>query len=196
MAIAAILVATIAMTPTNAFADTQLGTWISGEYLAFRSPNNASGYIHWNGSGSVDTLYGLRVTPDGGFASGYCLDSIFDWGTSAGEVDHFDARRVRTCNSSVSYTGTSYDNTSGSVLEGMQKAGVCYGPNNNNNTSASQCSNDTRAFSTVLRFFSSIDNKWHGPNPSLPNLCTKSWVIDSAGTLHSSSGGDPQDCGN
>jgi len=171
---AAVLVLVV-LSPRGAWAS-ETGTVFYGDTVIFKGPNSAFGYLHWKAD--VDQIQGIKVVPDLGFGtSGWCLDSIFDWKTSDGE--HWDSRRVRTCNGGVTVLRSRDDTNAYRSLTQMQKAGVCYGPDQATNTQSAYCSEDSRRLKSVVR----LPGSESGPNPVLPNYCTMSWRVEAASSL-------------
>lgn len=78
----------------------------------------------WNGNTDTAAIsVNLTMTP----ASGYCLDSWFDWRTPEFQ-SHYDARGVRVCRANASHASGTI--TEPRNMREMQKAGGAYGPNN------------------------------------------------------------------
>jgi hypothetical protein len=85
--------------------------------------NHKIAYQAWSSSGNNGSVNpAMWQVP----ASGYCLDSWFDWLTPEGS-SHFDARGSRTCDANTqSYQAF----TESYNVNGMQKAGGAYGLDN------------------------------------------------------------------
>jgi hypothetical protein len=93
---------------------------------------SGSGYFDWRAS---DRFLHVRSGPQG-LGANQCTDSIFDWTRSMG---HYDARTVRSCRS-YAWHSTEFYESSGLGLQGMQKAGYCYGSYNYSGGSSTSCS--------------------------------------------------------
>jgi len=134
----------------------------------------------WNGNSNTAAVSAdLSMTP----ASGYCLDSWFDWRTPEGR-SHYDARGVRVCRANASH-GSGTITESNSVGE-MQKAGGAYGPNNA--TTSYQYTNAPTADSG--QSVASINVVMTTSN------CTVAWwKKDSSGGISSWGGGSPTSAG-
>ncbi|MEV6967590.1 hypothetical protein AB0M47_21045 [Hamadaea sp. NPDC051192] len=165
-------VALVFATPGAAHA---IESW--GSRTEYKGPTSGSyGKQTWDAG--LDYLYG-QVYAGGTLASGWCLDSLFDWKVSSG---HHDARAWRTCRSTASIDSEVID--SASTIQGLQKAGTCYGPDQQTNTSASQCVNATGFLITVVNSI----------NVAFPNNCAYHKTRNVDNTVISFSGGNPLSC--
>lgn len=166
---------TVGVTAGSALADCHTTRYASGSGTMNKGPAGGYGAASWN----VSTR-SIRTTADGrSLASGYCVTAAFDWATVSG---HFDARMARDCDpGSGSMLDTQVDsNTGGRTLRGMQKWGVCYGPNNTGTgctTSSMSVSGCT--ISTMNFVFGTGNNT------------TRQWRRNSNGTYFYDDGGNP-----
>jgi hypothetical protein len=143
----------------------------------------ASGYLNIGPSGSwgfaewYTSSNNLRlIAQPTSVASGYCLDSWFDWGTEGGVGGHYDARVARSCRGG--YQRDSGLNTEAHNVTGVNRRAACYGPNN---ATTGNCRIGTGNVADV--------------QPNLPNTCTRSWRLTSGGSYFIDSGGNPRACG-
>ena len=117
--------------------------------------------------------------------SGTCVDTWFDWATSAG---HYDARVVRVC---LDYAAR-YSNGGAGITEpstprrllGIQKAAGCY---------------YDRASQSLVRCYQSSKNTSgcaikNSRVAVLPGKCARAWGINASGQSFYYDGGDPWLC--
>lgn len=143
---------------------------------------NHTGVFIWNESNDSLSLTSAPAT----LPSGYCADAIFDWARDDYNPltsDHHDARIVRSCRSNSTHNVQIASDTGGS-LRGMQKAGLCVGPDQNV-IDAGTCANASGADQSV---------KYAGINDSLPNNCVRAWKKFANGTTAYYSGGSSTSC--
>jgi len=137
----------------------------SGSATVTQGPAGSSGTVTWNASTRTVTI----TTVAGTLASGQCVTTWWDWLTSSG---HYDARAVRVCRSGQQRTQTwSGEN---SRVVGLQKLGVCYGPDNQKGS----CKTGPGAVSA-------------SGSPGFCNFTTGSSTLKSNGSVLSCSGGSP-----
>lgn len=146
----------------------------SGSRSQTRSPGG-TGLQSWGYSTRSVSL----AAQAGRLAQHYCLDSWFDWTSSAG---HFDARVVRNCRSGITHNASWREGLSAQVT-GMQKAATCYSVANSP-LLASECTNATGASIGVAG----------NVQPSLPNYCTGASVRNANNTISVYSGGTSTSC--
>ena len=87
----------------------------------------ASGYYYWDNDENKIQLLARPTT----LPSGWCYDTKFDWGRFG---LHYDARVARSCRSNT--VRNTQISTEGWNVSGVNKAGVCYGPNQATNSGA------------------------------------------------------------
>ena len=137
----------------------------SGSLTVAQGPAGSSGTVTWDAATKTVTI----TTVAGTLASGQCVTTWWDWLTSGG---HYDARAVRVCRSGQQRTRTW--SGEGSRVVGLQKMGVCYGPDNRTGS----CKAGPGAVSA-------------SGSPSFCNFTTASLTLKSNGSTLSCSGGSP-----
>lgn len=167
-AILLVFVTSVAVVGTGSAAYADANT--TEEYLD--ATNSKIAYQGWSSSGNNGSVTAqMWQTP----ASGYCMDSWFDWKTPEGH-SHFDGRGDRTCDANTqiydSFT-ESYD------MNGMQKAGGAYGPDN------LTTNHQYVDWPSALVSISTIDVRMISTN------CSIRWTKRKGGSTTFSSGGDP-----
>ncbi len=147
----------------------------SGSGYIYRAPGSSYGYYQYNNVNSASTTYRVMSDPTT-MTSGYCYDLWLDHTNATG--GHYDARNARTCRSGgLRDSGSQNDSLAGN---GLNKLGVCYGPNNSTNSPLSNCERVTGSMSAVAT--------------SLPSNCSRAWVETSSGSLVYYSGGNSYSC--
>jgi hypothetical protein len=138
----------------------------SGTATISHGPAASSGTVTWDAPTKTVTI----TTVTGTLPSGQCVTTWWDWYTNGG--GHYDARAIRVCRSNEVLERT----WSGERdrVTGLQKLGVCYGPNNR----TGDCRTDPRSAPITVR-------------ASFCNFTTGSYTLRSNGSVQSCDGGDP-----
>lgn len=147
----------------------------SGSGYIYRAPGSSYGYYQYNNVSTVLTTMRILSNP-ATLASGYCYDMWLDHTNSTG--GHYDGRVARSCRSLTQRDSGSTNE--GGALNGLNKLGVCYGPNNSTNNPTSNCKMNVGSMAAV--------------NTALPNACARSWIVSASGVATYSSGGNVYSC--
>lgn len=145
----------------------------TGSGNLYRGPSPSVGSASWNVSTKALTTSASGYS----MASGYCVTAAFDWATTR---EHFDGRMTRDCDrSSGSRVGSTSDTTTGGrTLLGLQKWGVCYGPNNTNQGCTTSTMSMSGCVITTMRF-----------DMTRQNMTTRWWLRTASGQLDYHDGG-------
>lgn len=147
----------------------------SGSGYIYRAPGSSFGYYSYTNVNSARTDFRLLSQPRT-LSSGYCYDLWLDHTNATG--GHYDARVSRSCRSNTNRdTGPQIDSLAGN---GLNKLGVCYGPNNNTNSPLSNCLMNIGSMSAV--------------STNLPNNCNRAWIMSSGASTLYYSGGNSYSC--
>lgn len=138
----------------------------------YKGPSGSFGHYEQNDSSNQLRIFAAPTN----LGTNQCLDLWYDWTRISGEGTHYDARMARSCRDYT--TRDSGTNTETYNVFSWNKLGACYGPNNATTSPISNCTDSE--LSTVL--------------PSVPNTCTRSWVVQVSGTLQYGSGGSSVSC--
>jgi hypothetical protein len=157
------------------FAGSSPALAASGSGYIYHAPGTSYGYYSYNNVNTVLTTMRVLSNP-ATLASGKCLDIWLDHHNSTG--GHYDSRVARSCR-----TLTQRDSGSTAepgALNGLNRLGVCYGNNNATNSPISNCAQTIGSLS--------------GVPVSLPNKCSRSWIVSSGVTVTYNSGGNVYSC--
>lgn len=171
-AVASTSLVVLASTPGSASAVVSSGRT---QQIVGGTSNQVFGIQSWTAS---TRKVELNSVINHSLASGDCTDSWFDWSPTGG--GHYDARAVRNCKAYSSYPPGIL--TEDFAMNGMQKAGVAYGPNNN--TVDYYLVNEPTADASV----SPTDDNFS----TYGNDTVRWWRQNSNGTKNHDDGGNPK----